>query len=198
MSRSRVEKVHCPNCDAENHILIWESLNTKLNPKETKQLLDGTFFVFECNQCNYKTLMDYAILYHDMENMCMIYYVGDDQIDKTKGIFEYAKKIGDPEYNKCYRHRMITIYKRCLEEPEIHSWLRRMPSGKKKLVAKRIPHFPSVDEHIQNGDIMIDKECKNAFCKGYSFDYIAYRLLVHIFVNYQKKGELPEKDSFIQ
>lgn len=75
MSRSRVEKVHCPNCDAENHILIWESLNTKLNPKETKQLLDGTFFVFECNQCNYKTLMDYAILYHDMENMCMIYYV---------------------------------------------------------------------------------------------------------------------------
>ena len=108
MSRSRVEKVHCPNCDAENHILIWESLNTKLNPKETKQLLDGTFFVFECNQCNYKTLMDYAILYHDMENMCMIYYVGDDQIDKTKGIFEYAKKIGDPEYNKCYRHRIVT------------------------------------------------------------------------------------------
>lgn len=36
------------------------------------------------------------------------------------------------------------------------------------------------------------------FGKGYSFDYIAYRLLVHIFVNYQKKGELPEKDSFIQ
>ena len=109
MSRSRVEKVHCPNCDAENHILIWESLNTKLNPKETKQLLDGTFFVFECNQCNYKTLMDYAILYHDMENMCMIYYVGDYQIDKTKGIFEYAKKIGDPEYNKCYRHRIQAI-----------------------------------------------------------------------------------------
>lgn len=122
--------------------------------------------------------------------------------DDEVAIYSYAgenlndgvSKIGDA----LLQDGMITIYKRCLKEPEIHSRLRRMPSGKKKLVAKRIPHFPSVDEHIQNGDIMIDKECKNAFCKGYSFDYIAYRLLVHIFVNYQKKGGLPEKDSFIQ
>ena len=113
MSRSRVEKVHCPNCDAENHILIWESLNTKLNPKETKQLLDGTFFVFECNQCNYKTLMDYAILYHDMENMCMIYYVGDDQIDKTiprATFYYYLKKAAQPDKYKETKEVIAAVY----------------------------------------------------------------------------------------
>ena len=29
-------------------------------------------------------------------------------------------------------------------------------------------------------------------------DYIAYRLLLHIFERYQLDGELPEKEGFIQ
>ena len=92
------------------------------------------------------------------------------------------------------------IYKDCLEEPEIHTKLKKMPSGRKKVVEKRIPHFPHIYKHIENGKIVIEKECKNAF-KRYSetsIDYIAYLLLIHIFEKYQLDGYLVENDGFIQ
>lgn len=34
------------------------------------------------------------------------------------------------------------IHKDCFEEPEIHSKSKRMPSGRKKIIEKRITHVP--------------------------------------------------------
>lgn len=97
---------------------------------------------------------------------------------------------------------IIFIYKRCLEEPEIHSKVRRTSSGRKKLITKRITHIPSICAHVNSGDIIVEKECKNAFQRplfeSMPLDYIAYRLLIHIFTRYQEYGVLPEKEAFIQ
>jgi len=54
------------------------------------------------------------------------------------------------------------IYKDCLEEPEIHAKYKKMHSGRRKLVVKRISHFPDIYAHINNGKIIIEKECKNS------------------------------------
>ena len=94
---------------------------------------------------------------------------------------------------------VIVICKRCLEEPEINTHIRRRPSGRKYTEVKRITHVPSLGTHLKNGDIVIEKECKNAFRKpSYApVDYIALRLLYRIFKAYQETGELPEKEMFI-
>ena len=94
----------------------------------------------------------------------------------------------------------ILIYKRCLEEPEIHTKIKRRPSGRKYEEVKRITHFPSIVEHIKNGDVVIEKECFNAFRRydNMDVDYIAYRLILKIFMYYQENGILPEKEVFIQ
>lgn len=50
------------------------------------------------------------------------------------------------------------------------------------------------------GRIKVVKECKNAFYrwKNLKFDYLALRILTHIFNEYREKGEIPEKVAFIQ
>lgn len=52
---------------------------------------------------------------------------------------------------------------------------------------------------IQAGIIKIDHECKNAFRRpGVSCDYIAWRLLIHIFDHYKTNSHFPLKELFIQ
>ena len=94
----------------------------------------------------------------------------------------------------------IWIYKRCLEEPEIHTKIKRRPSGRKYEEVKRITHLPSVREHIKNGEVIIEKECVNAVRRhaNADIDYIAYRLIIKIFTYYQENGFLPEEEMFIQ
>lgn len=49
------------------------------------------------------------------------------------------------------------------------------------------------------GRIRVLKECKNAFYRQVpNFDYIALRILSHIFRDYKEKGEIPKKIAFIQ
>ena len=96
---------------------------------------------------------------------------------------------------------MICIYKKCLEEPEIHIKVKKSPSGRKRTYEKRIVHTPSIGEHIANGEIVIEKKCKNEFKRlsiGENDCYFAYKLLNLIFNAYQKEGVVPEEEAFIQ
>lgn len=96
---------------------------------------------------------------------------------------------------------VIAIYKKCLEEPEIHIKKKKTASGKKVTYEKRIIHTPSIGMHIEDGNIVIEKKCKNEFNRSESNDvkcYLAYRLLVKIFEAYQKDGVLPSEECFLQ
>jgi hypothetical protein len=54
-------------------------------------------------------------------------------------------------------------------------------------------------EAIENGRIKVVKECKNAFdCLNIKFDYLALRIIIHIFKDYKASGQIPEKVAFIQ
>ena len=124
--------------------------------------------------------------------------------DSEMAIYSYAGENwnddGKSQSGDCMlQDGVIVIYKRCLEEPEIHEKVKRMPSGRKKLVTKRITHYPSIGDHIRAGDIIIEKECKNAFRRPsyMPIDYIANKLLPKIFISYQENGALPEKEIFI-
>ena len=96
---------------------------------------------------------------------------------------------------------IFCIYKRYLEEPEIHINNKKMPLGKRTAIEKRIVHTPSVGNHILNGDIVIEKKCKNKFKRMAASEvdcYLADKLLTKIFEAYQREGTLPNEESFLQ
>lgn len=53
----------------------------------------------------------------------------------------------------------ITIDKSCLIEPELHSKVKRMPNGRKKLVEKRIIRHPDISGLISDGSIVVGGLC---------------------------------------
>lgn len=88
---------------------------------------------------------------------------------------------------------IITIDRNCFAEPEIHRKLKRMPSGRKKLIIKRIPVSVDYIIMISDGRIVIEN-CSNCW-KCYSnknIDIMASPILFYLFLQYQKEGKLPK------
>jgi hypothetical protein len=124
------------------------------------------------------------------DNIALYSYSGENWNDKNS-------KSGDIEL----LDGVLCIFKKCLEEPEIYTKVKKLPSGKRKTFEKRIVHTPSIVEHILEEQIIIEKKCKNEF-KRETMDgvecYIAHMLLRKIFTEYQENGVIPEKTAFIQ
>ena len=121
------------------------------------------------------------------------------QDDETV-IYEYvADNLNHPEYrNKAFVYDgIITISKSALVEPEIHRKIKRMPSGRKKLIEKRI--FVDVNwSELQHSDLI---EVQNSrFCWQYfdnGWGIAATRIIWRIFDKYQGTGTLPETISWM-
>jgi len=121
--------------------------------------------------------------------------------DEHTVIYEYS------EYNPDYPRRhgeepvydgMIAIQKGCFVEPEIHEKLRRMPSGRKQLVTKRIPVSVEYSKLILEGQITFENSSRcwrmmDGDLREMHMDAMIYRLLDKIFLGYQEDGEIPDK-----
>lgn len=79
MSRKRQITVTCPECKHESPFVIWDSINTTLNPEMKEAVLDKSAFLFECPECYKKTYVDYGFLYHQMDDKIMIHYANSDE-----------------------------------------------------------------------------------------------------------------------
>jgi len=124
------------------------------------------------------------------DNIALYAYSGENWNDKNS-------KSGDIEL----LDGIFCIFKKSLEEPEIHAKVKKLPSGNRKIFEKRIVHNPSIEEHILEEQIVIERKCKNEFKRdnwGSVECYIAHMLLCKIFTEYQKNGAIPEKTAFIQ
>lgn len=102
MSMKRKETVTCPECGQEQDFVVWHSLNGDLDPEAKQRLLDGTLFHFECSNCGHRSNVNYGMLYHDMTNQVMVYYVDEDSVEETLATMnDVENKIGPmPEYRK--------------------------------------------------------------------------------------------------
>mgnify|MGYP000115721475 CR=1 FL=1 len=95
----------------------------------------------------------------------------------------------------------ILIPKDCFIEPEIHEKIKKMPSGRKKLVTKRIINLDTIyknaDKALEKGLIKIEnsrfmwKYYTDA--QGKKYDFMALRLLTYAFKQYQETGTILEK-----
>lgn len=120
--------------------------------------------------------------------------------DKKIVIYEYGGyNLNDPEYeneNHVY-DGIITISKNCFVEPEIHEKLKKMPSGRKKLITK-LPVSVEYEKMIEDELITIEN-CSNCWCTtndGKHIDVMALRILFYVFLRYQEDGKIPEYISY--
>ena len=121
------------------------------------------------------------------------------QDDETV-IYEYfADNLNHTEYrNKDFIYDgIITISKSALVKPEIHRKIKRMPSGQKKLVEKRVLvkidwtelHYSDLIQ-VQNSHF-----CWRILDNGWGI--AAARIIWRIFDKYQETGTLPETVSWM-
>ena len=106
MSLERKEIIKCPECGKDNEFIAWQSLNGDLDPDAKQKLLDGTLFHFKCENCGYESNIVYPILYNDMSNKVMIYFVTEDEIDEIKSTFDFSSELGQAMAD--YRTRIVT------------------------------------------------------------------------------------------
>ncbi len=113
MSKTHVAKIKCPKCGRKNKALLWDSINTVINPEMKEKVRTGEAFVWICPECGYHASLNYAMLYHQMEDEVMIYYVPGnpkEAAEMVKGFFhdDIAEKIGRKlRFNKNYQKRVV-------------------------------------------------------------------------------------------
>ncbi len=119
--------------------------------------------------------------------------------DKTV-MYEYGSyNLNETEYrprNNIY-DGLITISRDCFAEPEIHEKLKRVPSGRKKLIIKRIPVDVNYTQMISEGKIIVEN-CSNCWrvSTENNVDIMALRILFVLFRQYQVDGKLPESAGY--
>lgn len=67
MSTTSTRRVHCPDCGAEQDILVVESANVQRFPDFRVQLLARTFMRFSCAACSNRFVIEHEMLYTDLE-----------------------------------------------------------------------------------------------------------------------------------
>ena len=91
MSRHHIEKVTCPSCHHEGDFELWDSINTALDPEMKEKVLNKSIFLYTCPSCGETFRLNYSTLYHQMEDLIMIYLVSESEVEKTYEMF-YGEK----------------------------------------------------------------------------------------------------------
>ena len=107
MSKHHIEKVTCPSCHHEGDFEVWDSINTVLDPEMKEKVLNQSIFLYTCPNCGETFRLNYPTLYHQMEDLVMIYLVPESEVEKTyemfygeNALFDFrTKKIFSPNRN---------------------------------------------------------------------------------------------------
>ncbi len=121
--------------------------------------------------------------------------------DAATVIYEYGGyNLNESKFRNENRVRdgSITITKSCFVEPDIHKKVKKMPSGRKKFVVKRIPVSVDYRKMIVDGLIKVENfgNCWQLSDEINKVDITALHILSKIFKEYQINGEIPEHISY--
>ena len=121
--------------------------------------------------------------------------------DEQNVIYEYGGyNLNDLEYNN-ENHLydgMIIISRECFVEPEIHEKIKKMPSGRRKVISKRIPISVDYGKMQEEGLIKVEN-CSNCWqvTEGkLNIDVMVCYILFYVFRKYQEEGKIPEYISY--
>src|SRR5262245_16499969 len=75
MTLQAPESITCPACGREQTFPMYRSVNVTRDPALKAELLDGELTRFSCAACGHAAQVSYPLLYHDMEQMLMVWVV---------------------------------------------------------------------------------------------------------------------------
>ncbi len=109
MSQHHTETIPCPECGEKTEFTVWDSVNTALDPEMKARVRTGELFLWTCPACGAKRWIEYATLYHQMEDHVMIWYTPNDPSEAIRH-FETVKRGGDTALttDADYRFRVVT------------------------------------------------------------------------------------------
>lgn len=87
MSMPFSDKITCPKCGQESEFQMWRSINVSLDPEMKRKIVDQSAFDFACPHCGVHTKVVYPFLYHDMGVHMMMYFVSEEEVEKTYNLF---------------------------------------------------------------------------------------------------------------
>lgn len=90
MSNTITKTIACPECEGENEIKVYKTVNATTDPDFREQLLSGELLHFRCEHCGYQSELKYPLLYNDIKNKFMVYYI--PEIDREKLTDETLEK----------------------------------------------------------------------------------------------------------
>lgn len=117
------------------------------------------------------------------DDKTVAYQYGSYNLNKEK--FRNAERICDG---------CISIKRSCFVEPNIHTKIKKMPSGRKKLIVKRVNVSVDYANMINDGLILVENcsNCWETTSDKKHTDIVALRLLFYIFEKYQNEGAIPK------
>ncbi len=77
MSQTHEETITCPNCGEKVSFQAYDTLNRAFDPDAAYRLMNGRFFEIRCPHCGTIATPLYNMLYHDPENITLIWYSYD-------------------------------------------------------------------------------------------------------------------------
>ena len=115
--------------------------------------------------------------------------------DNDTVIYEYAPyDLNEPAYRNSDNifDGQITISKQAFVDAEIHTKVKRLPSGRKIPVVKRIRKDVDYAKLLESRAVTVEnsKYCWHTMHNGYGM--IALKLIYRIFDYYQDNGSIPE------
>lgn len=118
MSKHHMEKIICPSCHHDGDFEVWDSINTVLDPEMKEKVLNQSIFLYTCPNCGETFRLNYPILYHQMEDLVMIYLVPESEVEKTYEIFYEKNALADFHTEK-YLNRIVTSANQLVEKIQI-------------------------------------------------------------------------------
>jgi hypothetical protein len=81
MSMEASETVSCPECNEEQEVTIWRSINVTLDPELREKLFNAEINHFICKECGHGAFIEVPLLYNDMDRGFCIQYYPPEAID---------------------------------------------------------------------------------------------------------------------
>lgn len=114
--------------------------------------------------------------------------------DNSKVTYKYCCYNANSEDYKIFmtiEDGELVMSRNAFIEPELHERIKKMPSGKKRLVHKRVIQVVPIEEYVDTGVIQITNASGTWRTTELGIDFMAFKILYKLFNEYQTAGELP-------
>lgn len=92
MSKSYKQNITCPQCNHEQEVIIYESINTEENSLLREALFKGEINRFECEECKEKGFINSDLLYQDVKKKFSVQYIPPQDLDIPEFYYRFKQE----------------------------------------------------------------------------------------------------------